>query len=292
MALAILKNEVDSLREEQNQKLLANHFFISERGDYYTDVWYFSGKNKITKIDFSVFDLSIFSLDSSATIHNNGNESELNSKEYAKLLCSVVLTHRSYQAVQTTYQMLMHIFAFLKENDEIVLDASLLERFWTSFMARTVDKNGFSNRISTPSYLGKIRPVALPKLRNQLLAFGVKGVIDQKLTQKKIENSLDKVCQSQYSVTLNEFKKSGSFNFLGLELGQYYVDYLNHVYQTNFFYTLICKKAISTMLSTLNKDIIENQSLRGRLTNVIFRAILGEESGKSRISTNDLARRV
>ncbi|HIF5592459.1 TPA: hypothetical protein ACX3CX_001632 [Vibrio parahaemolyticus] len=288
MVLTVLNNQIDSLWHDQNQKLLANQFFMSERGDYYADVWYFSDGKRITPIDFSVFDLPIFNLDSPAIFKKNESECVLSSKEYAKLFCSGVLTPKSSQSVQPAYQMVMQIFAYLKESHEIVLRVSSLDNFWTSFMARSINENGFFNRVSAPSYLGSIKPVKLPKLRNQLLAIGVVGVIEQNLTQKKVEKSLDEVCQSQYCMTLTEFKKGGSYNFLGLELGQYYVDYLNHVYQTNFLYTVVCKKAISEVVEVIDKAEISDSASRNRLIKAMFTGVLGGDLDMSRITTNGI----
>ncbi|NWK18175.1 hypothetical protein HX771_18845 [Vibrio parahaemolyticus] len=289
MALTVFNNQIDSLWNDQNLKLLSNQFFMSERGDFYSDVWYFSDGKRITPIDFSVFDLPIFNLDSPAIFKKNESECVLSSKEYAKLFCSGVLTPKSSQVVQIAYQMVMQIFACLKECHEIVLSVSLLECFWTSFMARAVNKNGFFNRVSAPSYLGSIKPVQLPKLRNQLFSIGVVGVIGQNLTQKKVEKSLNEVCKSQYSMTLTEFKKGGSYNFLGLELGQYYVDYLNHVYQSNFLYTVVCKKTISEINEVIDKAEITDPASRNRLINAMLTGIVGGDLDLSRVTTSGIS---
>lgn len=275
MALTVFNNPVDYFWHDQNQKLLANPLFMGELGDYYDDVWHFSYGNKITPIDFSVFDLPIFKLESPAILKKNESECALSSKEYAKLFCSAALTPRSSQGVQPVYQMAMQIFAYLNERHEVALSASLLDNFWTSFLVRLANKNGLFNRVSAPSYNSFIKPVSLPRLRNQLLALGVTGVIEQKLTQKQIEKSLDEVCQSQYSMALTEFKKGGSFNFLGLELGQYYVDYLNYVYQTNFLYAAVCKKAVSVVIEKIDTTDVTVESDRARLFNAMLAGLLG-----------------
>lgn len=285
MALTVFNNPIDSFWYDQNKKLLANPFFMSERGDHDDNVWHFYDGRKVTPIDFSVFDLPIFHLDSPAILNKHESECALSSKQYAKLFCSAALTPKSSQAVLPTYHMIMQIFAFLNEHHEIALSTSLLDAFWTSFMARSVNQNGFFNRVSSPSYKGFIRRAPLQKLRNQLMALGVTGVIEQKLTNTKIENSLDEVCQSQYSMTLKEFKKGLSFNFLGLELGQYYVDHLNHVYQNNFLYTAVCKKALSAAIEKSGLANITEGNDRNRLNNVLLAGILGDDLDASQVFT-------
>ncbi|QUD93054.1 hypothetical protein [Vibrio parahaemolyticus] len=279
MALTVLKNPIDSFWYEQNLKLTANPFFMSDKGDVYSDTWRFKFKQNgsVTTLDFSWFDLPVFKHGAIATYLKDGHDFPLNAREYAKLVCLSVISPTGAENALFAYQMMRHLFAFLKENSATSLTASLLESFWTSFMGRTVNQYGFVNRISTPSYLGAIRPVPFHKIRNNLKALGVVGVIDPSLTKKKIEKSLDEVCHSQYSTTLAEFKKGGSFNFLGLELGQYYVDYLNQVYQNDFLYASICRlvfESIDTKYGMIERD---TSSLR----EVILTAILRSAQYKS-----------
>ncbi|MCF7505806.1 MULTISPECIES: hypothetical protein [unclassified Vibrio] len=281
MAQTVFKNPVDSFWYDQNLKLTANPFFMSDKGDVYSDTWYFKIRHNgaITTLDFSLFDLPAFNHESIATYLKDGCDHPLNAKKYAKLVCLSVISPRDSQAVLPVYQMMLHLFAFLKENSATSLTVSSLEPFWTSVMGRATNQYGFVNRISTPSYRGSIRPVQFHKIRNNLKALGVVGVIDSTPTQKKIEKSLDKVCQSQYSTTLNEFKKGGSFNFLGLELGQYYVDHLNQVYQNDFLYASVCRlvfESIDTKYGMKSLDAGLSNSLR----EIILTAILNDKEYK------------
>lgn len=292
MVLKVLNNPIDSFWHDQNQKLLANSFFISGRGDYYGDVWFFSNGKGITRIDFSIFDLPIFNLQSPAILKKHSSECILSSKEYAKLFCSIMLTPKNPHCILPIYQMAMQIFAFLNKFNEVTLSGSLLDDFWTSFMAKSVSPNGLCNRVSSPSYNGYIKPVPLPKFRNLLMALGVTGVIGQQLTQKKIEKSLDRVCKSQFSMTLTEFKKGGSFNFLGLELGQYYVDYLNYVYQNNFLYTTVCKKVLNIVIEKVGMANITDIKSRSRLFKVILAGMLGDDLDVSQTKTRGIIHQV
>ena len=278
MALTVLKNPIDSFWHDQNLKLTANPFFMSDKGDVYSDTWHFKSKHNgsVTTLDFSWFDLPVFNHESVATYLKDGHDYLLNAKEYAKLVCLSVTSSTGARDALLAYQMMRHLFAFLKESRATSLTASLLESFWTSFMGRTVNQYGFVNRVSTPSYRGLIKPVPFHTIRNNLKALGVVGVIDPSLTQKKIEKSLDDVCQSQYSTTLAEFKKGGSFNFLGLELGQYYVDYLNQVYQNDFLYASVCRlvlESIDTKYEMKSLDANPSRVLREVMLTAVLRGV-------------------
>ncbi|EKA7415720.1 hypothetical protein QUO08_002492 [Vibrio parahaemolyticus] len=278
MALTVLKNPIDSFWHDQNLKLTANPFFMNDKGDVYSDTWHFKTKRNgsTTTLDFSWFDLPVFNHEAIATYLKGGHNFPLNAKEYAKLVCLSVISPAGADNALHAYQMKRHLFAFLKENSATSLTASLLESFWTSFMGRTVNQYGFVNRIFTPAYRGAIAQVQFHKIRNDLKALGVVGVIDSSLTQKKIKKSLDDVCQSQYSTTLAEFKKGGSFNFLGLELGQYYVDYLNQVYQNDFLYTSVCRlvfESIDTKYGMKSLDAKSSNTLREVILTAILRGV-------------------
>ncbi|WP_286296029.1 hypothetical protein [Vibrio apostichopi] len=278
MTLSVLNYQIDNFWHEKNLKLKANPFFINERGDFYSDVWSFSAKQygNITTIDFSWFDSPEYSLSSIATYIKDNCEYLLSSKAYAKLACLEMLTPSNIAYVQPTYQMMLHLFAFFKENNVSILNISLMEPFWTSFMGRTISPHGLVNRVSIPSYRASIRRVSFHKIRNSLKALGVVGVIEPKLTFKIVEKSLNDVCQTQYSTTLAEYKKGGSFNFLGLELGQYYVDYLNGVYQQNFLYVLVCKKTFEHCINKYSIGSFESKT-NNRLFNVMLSAVFGGE---------------
>ncbi|HHF3048166.1 TPA: hypothetical protein ACPJ02_003761 [Vibrio alginolyticus] len=275
MALTVLKNPIDSFWHDQNFKLTANPYFMSEPGDVYSDIWRFRDKRNgsTTTLDFSWFDLPVFNHEAIATYLKDGNDFPLSAKEYVKVVCLSVISPTSAENALLAYQMMRHLFAFLKESCATSLTASLLESFWTSFMGRTVNQYVFVNRISTPAYRGGIAQIQFHKVRNNLKALGVVGVIDSSLTQKKIEKSLDEVCQSQYSTTLAEFKKGGSFNFLGLELGQYYVDYLNQVYQNDFLYASVCQLVLESIDTKYGMKSLEKK-LPNSLHEVMLTAIL------------------
>lgn len=200
MKLAVLNNPINFFWHEQNQKLVASRFFMSEHGDFFSDIWDLKVKigGGITSIDFSWFDSPAFQLDGIAIYTKGEHEYSLSCKEFAKLTCIIVLSDMGAYAVLPTYKMMLHIFSFIKGNNISILSQNVLHDFWASFLGRSVNVHGFFNRVSMPSYRAAIGPVSLPKIRNQLKALGVRGVIDTKVTPKKIGKSLDEVCRARF----------------------------------------------------------------------------------------------
>ncbi|MEZ8730015.1 hypothetical protein AB4440_16495 [Vibrio splendidus] len=276
MAFSVFATPLESFWQDQSQKLLAHPDVVSDNASWFDDVCCFRASNgRHSRIDFSLFDLPHFNIESSGFIKINEQVYPLTSKEYAKLFFLSCLSPKSSAQAGQVYQMVLHLFAFLNTKNTNVLVQGIFDDFWTSFLGQLVNEKGFFNRVSTPSYRGAINPISFPRVRNKLQTLGVMGVIDNSLTQKQVERSLDDICKSQYQISLADYKKGGSLNFLGLELGQYYVDYLRGMYQDNFLYMSVCKKTLSSIIERNKLSEIKESKGKSRLLNVFLSALAG-----------------
>ena len=279
-------NLIDFWRN-QNEKLLSHPYFLKEEGTLFDDVLCFTNNKKyVTKIDFSLFDLPHIKIDGAANICIDGQYYPLSVKDYAKLFFLACIPTTNTYHLLGAYQVVVHIFAFLNRNHSLVLSGCNIEVFFGSILGEGVNEQGFYNRLSAPNY-GVIKPISLPKIRNKLQALGVVGVIDKRLTLIKVEKSLDAVCRSQLGFTLNEYKQGGSYNFLGLELGQYYVDYLRQVYQRDYLYMLVCKKTINKIIKKYDFSSFCSHSST-QVNNVMLSAFTGIELNKNRHNTKGI----
>lgn len=152
----------------------------------------------------------------------------------------------AYPAVPV-YKMLMHVCAYLNSQGDSLLTQVNIEGFHISFLTQSVNTEGFDRQLSPCSFRGTYGAVNFVKIRNKLNTMGITGIIGNDLTQKSIDRTLSNVCQSLLNIGLNEYKDGGSYNFLGLELGQYYIDYMRQVYEQDYLYTLVCRKAIEAV---------------------------------------------
>lgn len=261
--------------ESENKKLIAHPDFFVGKGTLFDDAVYFNHKNvkSVTKIDFSILDCPHVNRDVAATLYLDGLRYSLSAKEYGKLFFVAALPEKNIYGATAIPQMIEHIFAFLNASQYQMIDSSNVDAFWESYLIQSVNENGFYNRLSPPSYSGAIKFLPLAKIRNHLKSLGVIGVIDESLTQKKIESKLDDACRSTLNITLNEYRKGGSFNFLGLELGQYYIDYLRQNYQQDYLYTIIYKKTLTFFISKYGLTRERDKVLYSRLLGVIVSAM-------------------
>ncbi|CDU01626.1 hypothetical protein [Vibrio coralliirubri] len=250
MSLHVLSNEFESFWHDQNQRLLAHPAFISEGGDLFEDTLCFKDtKGFISRLDLSAFDSPHIQLVGVAFLNIKGNIYPLSLKEYVKLFILSAMSPRTAYPAVAVYKFMMHVSAFLNSRKELRLTKNNMEDFHVSFLTQSVNKVGFHRQLSPPSFRGSYGAVKLSSVRNKLNNIGITGVIGDDLTQKNIESTLSNACQPLLGIGLNEYKGGGSYNFLGLELGQYYIDYMRQVYEQDYFYTLICRKTIEKITS-------------------------------------------
>lgn len=278
----------DAFWENKNQKLLAHPEFLKEKGTLFDDVLYFKHKtlNAVTQIDFSIFDVSHIKLNGVTKLYIDDQAYSLKAKEYAKLFFIEALPANNTYGITSIQQMLVHIFAFLMRDQSPMLTSTNLEDFWISFLGESVNANGFYNRLSAPSFGGSIKYIPLAKIRNKLKSIGVIGVIEQSITQKKIESILNEVCQSQLSITYREYRTGNNFNFLGLELGQYYVDYLRRVYQQDYLYMAVCKKTMKEVFRKYDFGRKVDSHAYVKFLNVVLSALTNQKFSNKQFKIN------
>ena len=278
MQLQVINSELDAFWQDQNQKLIANTQFLNDRGTLFDDCLYFRSASRSweTKLDFSVFDLEHINISHAATLTLNDIAHTLSFKEYAKLLVVNNITSQSIYSAVPTLKMMLHLAAFLRKEDAVIITQNILVTFYQSYLTFSVNEKGrFFYRISPPSYRGALEPLNFSSMRLRLQGLGVTGVIDYSFTTKSLHSALGTACQSVMGLTLNEYKKGGSCNFLTMELGQYYIDYQRRVYDDDYFHTLVCVTAIRDVEQQFDLQKIMNPKLIGHWRKVMIDVIQG-----------------
>ncbi len=291
MQLNVLNTELADFWKNQSDKLLSNNKFQKEKGGIFDDILNFthtSGGSATTSIDFSLFDLPLFDLKKVPKLILKEHEYSLSTKEYAKLCFITLLPRDNVFGILQIYSMLLHTCAFLNSRQLSVLAQDNMENFFISYINQSVNEHGFYNRLAAPGYKSSVKLFKFIYVRNELQGMGVTGVFSKDLSIVKINKTLNDVCKSQLNITLNEYRKGGSFNFLGLELGQYYVDFLRLTYEEDYFYTLICRKAFQAVKMKFKNGWVDDSASEFRLKMVLLRSVLGEPLDKSQIRTNSI----
>ncbi|MDO6444186.1 hypothetical protein Q4493_00210 [Colwellia sp. 1_MG-2023] len=294
MKLYQVQSELSEFWKDQNKKLLANDAFISERGNLFSDVLYFKHPSKgAIELNFSIFDMPLLKDENIATVTLKVGCYSLSIKEYAKLAVINSIMPRSLGALYGVYGILVHMAYFLKGQGDKSLSSNNIEAFHLSYLTENINDKGVFSRLSPMAYNGTYGNFNIINNRNSLQSQGITGVIDNGLTVRKVEAVLDCACRAVMGITLNEYKQGGSYNFLTLELGQYYVDFLRQVHDSDYFYTLVCQRALKLTWKKLELDRRKNNSL-SHITKVFVQTIDGSfephngKYGKTCLSTNEV----
>lgn len=261
MLTSVKHDQLDTFWEKQNTKLLAHENFLSEFGDIYSEKLYFRKSNGgKTELDFSVFEMPHLKLDRPARLNIGDVCYSLSMAEYVKLSVLCAVDEKRTDLARIVYQFNIDLVGFLKLQDCNLLASKNVESFHLHFLTNRFDRKGMSTRLSAPAYHSTYGFCNLIDQHDALQAIGVSGLVDNKLTKKMYNSALNNVCKSLMGLTLSEYKKGGSLNFLTLEIGQYYMDYLRGCYEDNYLYTLICKRSISAVYNNIGVNEGENQN--------------------------------
>ncbi|MDU0114011.1 hypothetical protein RT723_13575 [Psychrosphaera aquimarina] len=261
MLRRVKDNKLNTFWEEQNTKLLAHENFLNEYGDIYSDKLYFRKSNGgKTELDFSIFEMPHLNAHRPARLNIGGACYSLSMAEYVKLsvVCAVVLKRTDLARI--VYQFNLDLAGFFKLQECNLLVSKNVESFHLNFLTNRFNRKGMFARLSAPAHNSTYGYCNLMDQRDGLHSIGVSGVVDVKLTSKMYQSALNNVCKSLMGITLSEYKKGSSLNFLTLEIGQYYMDYLRGCYEDNYFYTLICKRSISKVYKNIGVNEGENKS--------------------------------
>lgn len=260
---------------DQNNKLLSNSLFLSERGDIFSDILYFKHRQGVTALDFSVFEKSHIMNAGEITLTTKEQTHKLCLKDYAKLVVVSSISQKNVSQARVAYSMLVHICGFLNFNASSVLDVTNLEDFHISFLTQNINGDGYFSRISPSSYRATYSTFNLIRTRNKLQELGVFGLLSHNLSKGLFETTLDNACRAVMGISRREFEAGGSFNSLTLELGQYYIDYLKSIYEADYFFTLICQRAIRSISIKFRLDSISDSNIKVRWTKVLADTIQG-----------------
>lgn len=276
MALTVLATPWDAFWVDVENRVRAHAGYVEMSGDK----WLFrrgEGREDMVYVDFSIFDAPHVRHENIACLTLDSQPYPLTAKEYAKLSCSEWFSTKSAGRMKSFVEVLAHLFALLRQKNEPLLTSENVEAFYASFLSMQITPSGFTNRFSSPSYPAGLGVVSFPQLRTRLKRVGVDGVLDSSLTTPKLNKAQDKTCKAVMGISRKDYKAGGSFDYLGLELGQYYVDYLKNRYEGEYLNTLVCIKTLRHIRQTYNFESLTRDD-RKTLTPVLLSGLSNEES--------------
>lgn len=244
--LNIFATQLDEFLEGQNQKLKASLSFIDDNLDFYSDTWRIMqpGEREST-LDFSEFDKQYLNANSDTYIELGEKKEKihLDTKTIAKIYVMNNITLKSSNNARIALLFVKHIFAFLVFRNEKSLSQHNIKEFHSFFLTQSVDDGKISSRLSPMTYGSSYGKHNLQQVQMRLSRLGIKGFLSG-ISKKINSKALNHVCKALLNITLNEFKKDGSYNFLGLKTGQLYIDHLRTIFENDLLFGTVCEQSI------------------------------------------------
>ncbi len=180
-----------------------------------------------------------------------GEKINLSIAEWAKLITIKVLrgktSHASHKGLQESVLML---FMLLKEQGTDTLNESQMQEYFTLLMLFDAREGRLCKRLNASSYQTRLVHVlaALTDLVHLANALNIASPIPE-ISRAKYNKLLDETCLATLDMSLRDFEKGGSFNFLTLDVGRHYIDFCATKFETYWHYIAVWS------------DIIEDEDL-------------------------------
>ncbi|ELE6587793.1 hypothetical protein BTO19_17860 [Vibrio parahaemolyticus] len=257
MPLKVLATSWDTFWIDIEDKIRSHPDFIDISGD---KLIYRCGDNNKLYVDFSIFDAPHVHLENVASLSINSQMYSVTAKEYSKILISEYFSSKSAVKTRAAVKLFAHLFAFLKQTGESRLNADIARDFYISYLSMAITPSSFVNNISTPAFGSALSCISFPEVRKRLKSIGVEGVLDTSLITQKLNKELNSACESVMGMSLNDYKQGGTFDYLGLELGQYYIDFLKKRYESDYLNNLVCVKTLQQIRQKCQFELLKRDS--------------------------------
>lgn len=241
------------------------------------NVWRFRSPKQTITVDFTLFEQPSVQFVDTVTVRFDGWYISLNLIEFAKLVWLEVVSvikvgPASYHQVIDILALLFH-YLHAKQSDQLdVLDA---EEFYGFCLTQNVTKGGIKKRLSAPAYVIRFEPLTLKKLKQLLNRYGVTNVVGD-ISEKKALLALNEACLSIMGITQLDYKRGGSFNYLGLDVGKHYIDHCLHIFEQHCVSISAIRHTHKALFDTQQHD--KNLKLHKESTSMILGKVLHGQS--------------
>ncbi|MDO6486259.1 hypothetical protein Q4503_01015 [Colwellia sp. 6_MG-2023] len=213
--------------------------------------------------DFSFFDENSFHVWNEQYITFQGNVIPLKFKEYAKLIFIFSMPDTDDgDALYNHFIHLKSLFTFMKNENIIALDENNLKSLYSLLITHDLSNHKFKKRFSLSNH-SRIKSFPEKKIRLAFSRFKCEEVIPR-ANYSKLKNE---VCLNITGMTYEDFKKGGTFDYLGLEIGKHYIDHCGTIFQEHGLYTAASRLTLENFSPP--KGISLNQNTKSIIAQVL-----------------------
>lgn len=223
-------------------------------GDIGTDKWYFidSDLKANQYLDFSILQCPELTLDTSFKLTvDNDNIIHINSFQLVQVLI-IELCHESHSFFRTYFRFILQCLR-LRNNLSDSISQSDLPDLINGVLTTNFSKDGLYHTPSLPSYSVIFGGLPFERILEFCNKYKCHEFIDTSISVNRYERILNEQLESLYDMSLADYRKGATFNFLGLETGQLYADYLFQHFYENHIYVTTCLQVLRSMEDSLER---------------------------------------
>jgi hypothetical protein len=220
------------------------------------DIWKFKYKKSSYSADFSCFHLQYthFTMDISLTFHSE--RISITNTQLAKiLLLSLMEGTTSRQTTGRAVECIALLFNYLKIKGVNCLVVDDLIGLYTQLLTINPTSHGLVPRFVVPAFGSRFSIFDVKRLLSTIKANNFDVLLLPKVPMKYYVEAQNTACKKEVGITLSDYKKGGSFDFLGLDIGRHYVDFCAETFERHSVYATSCRMTLSSIVSDVMKEI-------------------------------------
>jgi len=165
-----------------------------------------------------------------------GIKTTLNITQLVKwlLLTRIYNSPVDYRSVYELERLKM-LFAYMVESDIKNLEKEHLKGLYSVMLSSDLNDGVLFKRLSSPSYKVRFGSFRFHEVKKKLTRCNIEGLIGS-FTTKHETKAFNDACLAIMNLTLKDYKKGGSFDFLTLDVGRHYVDYCSDFFEKRFVF--------------------------------------------------------
>ncbi len=201
----------------------------------------------IARHDFAIFHQEDYRICHSINIRVDDARVSVSSVDLAKLVFLHLLQEQkpSYTFIKSAFNGVCTLFALIKsKGPQFSLNESDYREYFGLLFSFRPTPDGLVKRITPPSYQGAGVNFCLYKLIKILLFLDAPFELAN-LSKTSNNNILVETCLEVMGITFQDYRRGGSFNFLGLDIGKHYVDHCANVFEEHFQIAFALRKTFS-----------------------------------------------
>ncbi|HBY88710.1 MAG TPA: hypothetical protein DEO86_22905 [Colwellia sp.] len=218
--------------------------------------WDFKFNGRIAKVNFRCFLHEYTNFTQNISLVFDGEKIDISIIEFAKVLWLSLMEGKTVQSnINRRLNCIAILFSYLTSENVNCFSESDLEGLYNQILTMEPTDSGLSSRFSVPAYKTYFALFDVKSLLHTINSYGLNQLLLPRVALKKHIQYQNSACLNIMGITLSDYKKGGSFNFIGLDIGRHYIDFCSEVFEKHYVYATACHITFNNILNVVRKNL-------------------------------------